>query len=55
MQTFVVGDQCLAIHDLNKPVIGFVYNPKAGLKHACIVDATVAYDEPETLSTRQLR
>ena len=24
------------------------YDPKAGLKHACTVDATVAYTEPET-------
>ena len=25
----------------------FVYDPKAGLKHACTVNAAVAYDRPE--------
>ena len=26
----------------------YAYNPKAESKHACIIDAAIAYDEPET-------
>ena len=58
----VVADQCLLIHDHNKPVNVFGYYPKVKSKHACIVDAAVAYDAPKTgqvvkisNSTMQLR
>ena len=50
--TCVVGEHCLIVHDHNRPVnvYGYVYgyNPKAGSKDACIVDAAVAYAVPET-------
>ena len=46
--TCVVCDQCLAIHDHNRTVSVSEYNPKAVSKSACIIDAIVAYDEPET-------
>ena len=36
------------LHDHNRPVNVFGYDPKVGLKHACIVNAAVAYTEPET-------
>ena len=41
--TCVVGDYCLVIHDHKRPVNVFGYNPKAGSKHACKNDTTVAY------------
>ena len=44
----VVGDHCLVEHDHNRTVNVFGYDPKAGSKHACIVNATVAYTQPET-------
>ena len=40
--------QCLVAHDHNKPVNIFGYDPKAGSKHALIVDSIIAYDEPKT-------
>ena len=46
--TCVVGDHCLIVHDHNRSVNLYGYNPKAGLKHACIVNAAVAYIVPET-------
>ena len=36
------------MHDHNRLVNVFVYNPKAVSKHAYIIDVTVAYTEPET-------
>ena len=48
MQTHEVGDHCLIIHDHNRPVNVFRYNPTVGLKHACIVDDTVIYNQLET-------
>ena len=36
------------LHDHNRPVNVFQDDPKVGLKHACIVNATAAYTEPET-------
>ena len=44
----VEGDQCLVVHDQSRPVNIFGYDPKEGSKHACTVDTTVAYTEPET-------
>ena len=46
--TCVVGDHYLIVHDHNRPVNVYGYNSKAGLKHTCIVNATVAYTVPET-------
>ena len=46
--TYVVGDHCLIVHDHHRPVNIYRYDPKAGSKHACIVNATVAYTVPET-------
>ena len=43
--TCVVSDHA---HDHNRPVTFVGYDPKSGSNHACIVDATVAYTEPET-------
>ena len=54
--TCVVGDHCLIVHDHNKPVSIYINDLKAGL-YANIVDATIAYIEPETgqLSIRRLK
>ena len=46
--TCVVGDHCLVIHDHNRPMNVFGYDLKAGWKHVCIIDAAIAYTEPET-------
>ena len=46
--TCVVGDHCLIVHDHNRPVNVYRYDPKVGSKHVCIVDAAVAYTEPKT-------
>ena len=46
--TCVIDDQCLIKHNLNRLVNVCEYNPKARSKHACTVDAAVAYDESET-------
>ena len=46
--TCVIGDHCLSVHDHNRPVNVFGYNTKVGSKCACIVNAAVAYTEPET-------
>ena len=43
-----VYDHCLVVHDCNRPVNLFGYNPNAGSKFVCIVDAAVAYTKPET-------
>ena len=42
------GDQCLVVNDHNRPVNVYGYDPKAGFKGACIVNATVAYTESES-------
>ena len=39
--TCVVGDHCLVVHDHNRSVNVFGYDPKAELKHAHIVNANV--------------
>ena len=46
--TCVVGDHCLNVHDHNRPVNVYGYDPNAGSKLAHIVSATVAYEGPET-------
>ena len=39
----VVGDNCLVIHDHNRPVCFYSYDPKDGPRSAKKVDATVGY------------
>ena len=46
--TCVVGDHYLIVYDHNRPVNIYRYDPKADLKHACMVNTAVAYKEPET-------
>ena len=46
--TCILGDNCLIVHNHNRPVNVYGYNPKAGSKHAHIVNAAVAYRETET-------
>ena len=43
-----VCDHCLIVHNHNRPVNVYGYNPKAGSKYAYFIDATVAYTVPET-------
>ena len=45
--TCVVGDNCQIVDNHNKPVNVYGHNPKAGSKHAHIVNATVAFTVPE--------
>ena len=46
--TCVVGDHCLIVHDQKRSLNVYEYNLKVGSKHAHIIDAIVAYTEPET-------
>ena len=46
--TCVVGDNCLIIHDYNKPVNVYSYDPKDGHRSAKTVDATVGYQDPQS-------
>ena len=46
--TCVLGDHGLIVLDHSIPVNVYRYDPKAGLKHAHVIDATVAYTKPET-------
>ena len=46
--TFIEGDHCLIAYDHIRPMNVYQYNSKAGLKHACVVDAAVTYTESET-------
>ena len=46
--THFVVDHCLIVHDHNRPVNVFGYDPRMALKNACIGDAFVAFTEPET-------
>ena len=43
----VAGSHCLVVHDHNRSVNVYEYEFKAGSKHACKVNATVVYDQPE--------
>ena len=45
----VVGDNCLVILDQNRPVNVYSYDPKCGHKGAQIVDATVGYQDPQSV------
>ena len=46
--TYVAGDHCLIIHDHNRPVNIYEYDPKVGSKSSYIVNATVASTEADT-------
>ena len=46
--TFVVGNNCLVIHDHNRPVNFYNYDPKDGHKRAKTADATVGYHDPQS-------
>ena len=46
--TCVVGDNCLIIHDLNRPVNVYSYDPKDGHSSAKTVDAAVGHQEPQS-------
>ena len=41
VDTCVLDDHCLLVHDHNRPVNVFGYDPKVVSKHAHIVDATI--------------
>ena len=45
--TWVVGDNCLVIHDHNRPVKVYSYDPKDGHKSAKTVDTKVGYQDPQ--------
>ena len=42
----VVGDNCLVVHDHNRPVNVYSYDPKDGHRSAKTVDAAVRYQDP---------
>ena len=46
--TCVVGDNCLAIHDQNRTVNVYNYDPKDGHRRAKTVNATVGYKDPKS-------
>ena len=43
--TFVVGNNCLVIHSLKRPVNAYNYDPRDGHKIAKTVNATVDYQD----------
>ena len=43
----VAGDNCLVIHDHNRPVHIFSYNPKDGHRSAKTADAAVGNQDPQ--------
>ena len=44
----IVGDHCLVVHNHNRQVNVFEYDPKTWSRHSCLVNAAIAYTEPET-------
>ena len=44
--TGVVGDNCLEIHDHNRQVNVYSYDPKYGHRSAKTIDAPVGYQDP---------
>ena len=46
--TSIISFQYLVVHDHNRPINVYRYDPKVGSMHAYVVDAMVAHDEPET-------
>ena len=43
-----VGDICLVIHNLNRPVNVYSYDPKDDYRSAKTVNATVGYQDPQS-------
>ena len=41
----LVGDNCLVVHNHNRPIIVYSYDPKDGHRSAKTVDATVGYQD----------
>ena len=48
MQAHVVGDYCLVIHDHNRPVNVYIYDPKDTQKSTKTVDAPLWYQNPQS-------
>ena len=48
VDTFVVGGICLVIHNHNRPVNVYSYDPKDGHRSAKTVDATLGYQDPQS-------
>ena len=46
--TCIVGDNCLVIHDLNRPVNVYSYDPIDGHRSAKTVDAIVGYQDSQS-------
>ena len=44
----VVGDNCLVIHNHNRPVNVYSYDPKDGYRNAKTVDVAVGYQDPQS-------
>ena len=47
--TCVVGDNCLVVHEHDKPVNVYSYDPKEGQKCVRTVNAAVCYNDPYML------
>ena len=47
MQTCVVGDNYLVIHDHNRPINVYSYDLNDGHRSAKTVDAAVGYQDPQ--------
>ena len=46
--TSIVGDDCLVIHDHNRPINVYIYDPKDDHRSAKTVNAAVGYQEPQS-------
>ena len=47
--TCVVGDNCLVVHHLNRPVNVYSYDPRDDHRSAKPVDAAVGYQDPQSI------
>ena len=52
--TCAVGDNYSVIHDNDRPVNVYSYNPKAGHRSAKIVNAAVSYQDPQAIKTHRV-
>ena len=46
--TCVVGNNCLVVHDHNRAVNVYSYDPKYGHRSAKMVDGAVGYHDPQS-------
>ena len=46
--TYVVGDNCFVVHNINRPVNVYSYDPKDGHRSDETVDAAVGYQNPQS-------